>query len=292
MSINEAKLGPIVARVAALTIYPLKSAAGIEVTVMPLDGRGAVGDRRWLLIDYEGCAITARECHALLRIQAQVDDADRDGALTLSAAGYPTLRVEVPPADAPRVSAQVWDDTVLAYHTDRTASEWCREVIGRPCTLVRVGEQTRRPLQPRYAGPVPYAARDVAFSDGAPLMMLGLPSIAALNARLLEQGHPETMDRRRFRANVWLDGLAPHEEDTWRAVQVGEVACGCGTLCARCVLTTVHPDSLARGDEPLRTFASYRRRDGGVMFGVNATHAAAGTIRVGDVVRVSAHRDR
>ncbi|MFN9309823.1 MOSC N-terminal beta barrel domain-containing protein, partial [Gemmatimonas sp.] len=49
-------------RVAGLTVYPLKSAAGIAVEQMPLDDRGAVGDRRWLLVDGGGQAITAREC--------------------------------------------------------------------------------------------------------------------------------------------------------------------------------------------------------------------------------------
>ena len=72
-------------RIAALTVYPLKSAAGIAVTSLPLDARGAVGDRRWLLVDGEGQAITARTCHALLRIVPRFAGVDRDGALLLDA---------------------------------------------------------------------------------------------------------------------------------------------------------------------------------------------------------------
>jgi len=45
-------------------------------------------------------------------------------------------------------------------------------------------------------------------------------------------------------------------------------------------------DSAAKGVEPLRTLAGYRTQAGAVMFGMNATHAAPGVIRVGDAVRV------
>jgi uncharacterized protein YcbX len=69
-------------------------------------------------------------------------------------------------------------------------------------------------------------------------------------------------------------------------VQVGEVALGLGSLCTRCVLTTIDPTSLVQGVEPLRSFASYRRTNDGVVFGVNATHAAPGTLQTGDLVKV------
>jgi uncharacterized protein YcbX len=54
------------------------------------------------------------------------------------------------------------------------------------------------------------------------------------------------------------------------------------------VFTTVDPDSAATGVEPLRTLAGYRTAGGAVMFGMNATHAAPGVIRMGDAVRVVA----
>ncbi len=278
-------------RVAALTIYPLKSATGIDVDAIELDEFGAVGDRRWLLVDPDGQAITARDNPRLLRIVPRVDDTDRDGALTLTAVGHAPIDVAVPDSHADRSPVQIWDDRVVAREANPGASEWCSAVIGQPCTLVRVAPETQRALAPRFAGPLEYRGRLVAFTDGAPLLVLGLASIAALNARLMEQGDDTMMERRRFRANVWLDGTTPHEEDTWRSAQIGEVDVGFGTRCARCVLTTVNPDTLERGVEPLRTFARYRRENGGVVFGVNTTHADPGWIRVGDVVTVGEIRE-
>ncbi len=279
-----------VGQVASLTIYPLKSAAGVEVTTLELDAMGATGDRRWLLVDDEGAQITARTAHALLRIQPVIDLADRDGDLQLTAAGFASLTVPVPAPDAERVTVQVWDDQLSALLASAEASAWCSEVIGRPCRLVRHGAVSHRPLQSKYTGGLSPAGRAVTFTDGAPLLLLGLSSIAALNARLAEQDSTAPVDRRRFRANIWLDGTAPHAEDAWRSVRIGGVELGLGTLCPRCVLTTVDPDSCEQGVEPLRTLASYRRQDGGVVFGVNTTHASPGVIQQGDAVEVTGWR--
>jgi uncharacterized protein len=279
------------ARVAALTVYPLKSAAGIGVDTMPLDDFGAVGDRRWLLVDGEGRAITARDCHALLRITPRFATADRNGALLLDAPAHSTLTAVVPDAGALTRPVHVWNDTVQASDVGDDAADWCSSVIGRSCRLVHLDDDAIRPLQPKYAGSLPHEGRRVAFSDGAPLLVLGLPSVEALNARLLEQGDEARLSPRRFRANVWLEQCAPHAEDRWGEVQVGDVTLGMGSLCLRCVLTTVDPDTLGHGQQPLRVFAEYRRAPDGVVFGVNATHAQHGALRVGDAVVVHRWRD-
>lgn len=277
-------------RIAALTVYPLKSAAGIEVDALSLDDRGAIGDRRWLLVDGAGQAITARECHALLRIAPRFATDDRDGALLLNAPGMPTFTAVVPGADAQARVVELWGDAIPADDVGDDAADWCSTVVGRACRLVHLSDAARRPLKPKYAGPLDPAGRRVAFSDGAPLLLLGLPSVDALKARLRAQGARDLLDRRRFRANVWLEGLAPHEEDTWSRVRIGDVTLGVGSLCVRCVLTTVDPDTQTQGVEPLRSFAQYRRTDDGVVFGVNATQEAPGGLRVGDVIEVVARR--
>jgi len=277
-------------RVAALTVYPLKSAAGIAVDALHLDERGAKGDRRWLLVDGEGHAITARECHALLHITPRFATSDRNGALLLDAPRHTTLTAVVPGADAVARPVFIWDDATLALDAGDDAADWCSDVIGRACRLVYLDGDAQRPLKRKYAGPIAAERRHVAFTDGAPLLVLGLASIDALNARLMEQGAGEVLDRRRFRANVWLDGIAAHEEDGWGLVQVGDMLLGMGSLCSRCVLTTVDPDTLEQGLEPLRVWAGYRRTADGVVFGVNATHAAPGTIAVGDRVTVVGSR--
>ncbi|MFN8451324.1 MAG: MOSC domain-containing protein [Anaerolineae bacterium] len=61
--------------------------------------------------------------------------------------------------------------------------------------------------------------------------------------------------------------------------------------CARCAITTTDQATAARGKEPLRTLATYRQGPkGSPLFGQNAVHRSAGTIRVGDAVEVVEYR--
>ena len=282
------------ARVAALYVHPLKSAAGIRVDEITLDARGAVGDRRWVLADADanGDMITARETHRLVLIRPSFLTEDRNGGIRLTAPGLPPLDVplDVPlhaiDLAAPTRLVRVWDDDVVAHDAGDVPAAWCTAAIGRPCRLLRLADVDRRPLAPRFAGSIDPESRYVAMSDGAPLLLLGMASVDALNARLVERGHAKVMDPRRFRANILITGTLPHDEDTWRDIRIGDVSLSVGSACPRCVLTTVDPDSAESGQEPLRTFAEYRRADGGVVFGMNTTHREPGVIRVGDAVEV------
>lgn len=276
------------ARVEGLYLHPLKSAGAIAVDRLELDERGATGDRRWLLVDDDGVGITAREHHRLALIRPAFAESDRNGDLRLDAPGHTSCAVKVPTDPSTRI-VRIWNDDVPAHDAGDMVAEWCSDAIGAHCRMVHLAATARRPLQAKYAGPLPYAARQVAFSDGAPLLLLGIASIDALNARLLEQGS-EAVNYRRFRPNVLLTDSAAHEEDTWRAVTIGDVAIGVGSQCARCVMTTVDPDTAETGVEPLRLLSRYRRADGGVVFGMNATHAAPGSIHIGDRVRVHSLR--
>jgi len=277
-----------IARVSALYVHPLKSAAGIRVEDIRLDERGAVGDRRWILVDEHGDMITARETHRLVLIHPSFLTDDRNGGIRLTAPGLVPLEVPLDSVNraAPTRTVRVWDDEVAAHDAGDIAAAWCTAAVGRTCRLLRLADADRRPLAPRFAGSIDPQSRYVAMSDGAPLLLLGMASIDALNARLLESGHADVMDPRRFRANVLVTGTRSHDEDTWRDIRIGDVSLSVGSACTRCVLTTVDPDSAESGHEPLRTFAQYRRADGGVIFGMNTTHREPGVIRVGDAVHV------
>ena len=278
------------AQVASLFVHPLKSAAGIRVDEITLDARGAVGDRRWVLADAEadGDMITARETHRLVLIRPSFLTEDRNGGIRLTAPGLPPLDVPLDAIDlaAPTRLVRVWDDDVVAHDAGDVAAAWCTAAVGRPCRLLRLADVDRRPLAPPFAGSIDPHARTVAMTDGAPLLLLGMASVDALNARLLERGHAEVMDPRRFRANILISGTLPHDEDTWRDIRIGDVSLSVGSACTRCVFTTVDPDTAESGQEPLRTFAQYRGADGGVIFGMNTTHREPGVIRVGDAVQV------
>lgn len=286
-------------RVIDLFVHPLKGATPQRVQRLRLDALGAIGDRRWVLVGEDDVQLTAREVPQLLHVRATLPMHDGaivdDAPLALAYRGRdderPALLVPHGGPHAPRRAVRLWDDVVTLVDAGDEAAAWCARAIGRPCRLMHLDTASHRPLQPRYAGPLPAAGREVAAPDGAPLLLLGLASLEALNARLTAIGYA-TVGVERFRPNVVLGTSAPHEEDTWARVRIGALELGVGSPCPRCVVTTIDPVTLAQGVEPLRTLARYRRHaSGGVMFGMNATHAAAGEIVVGDAVTVLAHRD-
>lgn len=63
-------------QVTSLRVYPVKSMGGAPVTAVQVEPQGLAGDRRWCLVDESGEVVTARECHALLRLTAEVVDED------------------------------------------------------------------------------------------------------------------------------------------------------------------------------------------------------------------------
>jgi uncharacterized protein YcbX len=90
----------------------------------------------------------------------------------------------------------------------------------------------------------------------------------------------------RFRPNLVVTGDRPYEEDDWRDIQIGDIPMQVVKPCGRCVVTTTDQSTGIRGQEPLRTLATYRKRGGDVMFGQNLVHRNSGQLRVGDPVRI------
>ena len=270
--------------VAALFVHPIKSAARIPVDSMELDARGACGDRRWMLVNGDGLAITQRDHSRLALVQPSFAGADRNGALHVTAPGMQPMLLAIEPGAVKR-DVRVWDDHTTALDAGDHAAEWMSDAIGARCRVARMRDDASRPLAAKHSGDVSHIGRHVALSDAAPLLLLGQGSIDALNHRLMERREAPVSDVR-FRPNVLLTGTGPHEEDTWTSVEIGAVTVGVGGPCARCVLTTIDQRTAQQGVEPLRTLAAYRRQGGKVMFAVNATHAAPGIINAGDSLRV------
>jgi uncharacterized protein len=238
---------------------------------------GIEHDRRWMAVRPDGTFLTGREVPSLVRVRAVPVPA----GLGLSAPGMPGLEVHTPPADAPRLDITIWNDTCSAARAQAQADQWLSDYLGQPAVLVYVDAQMERPVDPRYA-----ASEDrVGFADGFPLLLLSETSLAALNQRL---PHPVSMAR--FRPNLVVDGCEPFAEDGWKRLRIGSVELAVVKPCARCVFTTVDPETGRRdpAGEPLRTLATFRRfgAKGQVMFGQNVVVRRPGTVRVGDPVEV------
>ena len=92
----------------------------------------------------------------------------------------------------------------------------------------------------------------------------------------------------RFRPNLVVSGCDAHAEDDWRRLRIGDVTLRVVKPCSRCIIPTIDPQTGRRAAEPLRTLATYRRRDQQVLFGQNLVHDGPGTLRLGMPVDILA----
>ncbi|MEZ5655224.1 MAG: MOSC domain-containing protein [Sphingobium sp.] len=261
-------------RIAALSIYPVKSLGPVALQSSAVEPRGLTGDRRWMIVDDSGRFVTRREVPALARIAMSMVE----GGYRLTAPeGDATLPVAVQGEDITPVT--VWRDTVAALVVDNEASRLISEVAGRKLRLAYMPDRSIRPVDPGYAT----ADEIVSFADGFPILVTRTASLDALNAALEK---PVTMAR--FRANIVLDGSGDAwAEEDWATLTAGTVPLRLTKPCARCIVVTQNPETGER--EEGNAVTSTLRRLGkfnaeGVLFGMNAIAQGEGRIAVGDRV--------
>jgi uncharacterized protein YcbX len=265
-------------QLSALFVYPVKSCGALSPSSVQVEARGLAGDRRWMIIDGDGRFLTGRQLPRLVLLRAT----PTAGALSLAAPDMMALDVPEPSADAPRRAVTVWKDSLDAVDAGDLAAAWLTKFLDRDARLVFMDARSHRPVSPTYAQP----GDEVSFADAYPLLLISQASLDGLNARL-----STALPMQRFRPNLVVAGdIAPHAEDGWRRLRIGEVEFDAVKPCTRCVFTTVDP---ARGDfdpsgEPLKTLKNYRRSADGITFGMNLIARGTGSLRIGDGVTVLA----
>lgn len=149
--------------------------------------------------------------------------------------------------------------------------------LDRDCRLVYMPEDTRRPVDTRYAR----QGETVSFADGFPLLLVSQASLDDLNSRL-----PEPVPMNRFRPNLVVSGCGPFAEDDWRRLRIGELELEVAKPCSRCVMPSIVQETAGRDGTINRVLASFRRRDGVICFGQNLLYRHSGRLRVGDPVEI------
>ena len=262
-------------RIAGLFVYPVKGCRGLALDAAEVGARGLAGDREWMVVGSDGGFLSQRTQPRMALIEVAL----ADGGLVVGAPGMAELAVPRAGGATSTRPVTIWRDTVEAASAGAEAAAWFSAFLGLDCDLVRMPAATRRRVDPARARPGDL----VGFADAYPFLLVSQGSLDELNRRLVT---PLPMDR--FRPNLVVDGCAPHAEDAWRTLVAGGVTFRVAKPCARCVVTATDQRTGARGDEPLGTLATYRLRDGKILFGQNLVHDGRGTLRVGDRCDVTA----
>jgi len=242
-------------------------------------------DRQWMVVDERGMFVAQRGDSGRgvgIRSIGQVETAIDDDTLVLRAPAMPSLVLPLAGSDGERTAVQVWKSQVTAVDQGRDAGEWFTEYLSRERAgryrLVRMPDDGVR-RSSRGDG-------ELAFADGYPFLVISAASLADLNGRMAA---PLPMNR--FRPSIVLGRTEPYLEDRVARIRINGIELQGATQCVRCPIPTFDQVTGERGKEPLRTLATYRRTDRGVVFGRNFNHVGTGELAVGDPVQVLAWRD-
>ena len=255
-----------------ISVYPVKSIAGITLPQSVAEAAGLQFDRRFVLSDNHGRFITARTESRLALIQARLTE---EGML-LHAPGMPQILVRYKDLSDHYQNVTVWQDEISAQYCAPAYDQWFSEYLGRPCQLLYFGALSQR----QAFG----TKHPVSFADGYPLLLISQGSLDALNQRLET---PMLMSR--FRPSLVVANTAAFAEDSWQQIRIGSAEFRVYSPCARCVMTTLAPGSAEPHPlrEPLATLQSFRSNDDGeIMFGQNLLVLKPGLITQGDKVEV------
>ncbi|MEZ5885499.1 MAG: MOSC domain-containing protein [Paracoccaceae bacterium] len=247
------------ASVAALQRHPLKShgrEALASVVLSP--GHGMPWDRQWA-VAHEAAKITegawapcqnfsrGSKAPKLMAIEARLDEST--GELTLTHPERPTIRFRPDVADE---AARFLDWVLPISPADRALPAHLYSVPGRGMT----------------------------DTDYPSVSLISLASNRALGAAMGTDLSPK-----RWRANIWAEGLEPFCEPdlVGHRLRVGEVLLDIVEPIERCLATTTNPETGVRDAD---TLGALNARFGHKNFGLYAKVIKGGTIREGDQIAI------
>ncbi len=254
------------AHVSWISLTPVKATMLHLVEEAELLESGVRGDRRFYFVTERGRLVSNKD-HGPLQLVRADYDAEADAL---------SLRF----ADGEVVEGQVerGDEIETTFHKRPRAA---REVVGPWAAAVsELMGQPVRLVEPEL--PAPDRGRGGAAS------VLATASLE----RLARQLGVDTVDGRRFRMNLGIEGVEAHEEDGWRGrrVQVGDAVLIPQGNVGRCAITTQNPDTGQVDLDTLKALAGYRsavETTEPLPFGIHAAVAQAGRVRVGDTVHLA-----
>jgi uncharacterized protein YcbX len=249
-----------------LNFYPVKSMRGLRTSELQIDLSGALWDRQWMLVDDKGVFISQRQMPELAKIGVSLDEA----GIELSQLEHGSVDFGLEEREGDAFQVTVWKAEVPVFEVSREVSEWVSGVLKKKVRLVRMSENAKRLWDADNAD------SKLRFTDSRPLLVIGRASLEQLE---LKAG--VTLSMSRFRPNIVLNHIPAHAEDGYAGFSIGGMEFKALKPCMRCVITTVHPLTGVKGEEPLKTLATYRRVEKGIAFGYYYTAVKPGAIKLG-----------
>lgn len=253
------------AHVTALSTAPVKGLRLLSRTDLSLEASGVRENRRFYVIDERSRMVNGKQLGELSTVVADYDDRAR--TLTLTFADWTDIAGTL--ALGEPIETSFFSRTAPARPVLGPWSEALSAAVGQPVLLVEAVDA---------AGAV----------DRGPQGAVTLISAASLRA-LARVGDGASLDPRRFRMLVEIDGVGEHEEDGWvgRRVRIGEAEVLFHGNVGRCLVTSRDPESGEIDVPTLDMLGSYRRNldtTEPLPFGIYGEVVRPGVVRVGDSI--------
>ena len=301
-----------------LNLYPVKSVRGMSVKEWPIGETGLLFDRSWMIVgknmgsetpaEYQ--MVTIRQLPRLWLIGASVDVNSR--VLTLYKAENDSDRIEIRFDDQltcnNRLSVDIWKRAFEGVDMGDEVSTFLERVAGRKgLRLVMTPlDLDRQPILPDRLAIVNELKSDqilkTSFADNFPYLIVTENSLDDVNSRL-----DNDVEMRRFRPNITIArnlALKPYEEETWKDISIvpkevdtglaerrGVIPMYAVSVCARCTIPNVDPETAKREEKgPSYVLRKYHTTvSDNPVFGINTIHtrdAVNKVIRVGDTIQI------
>ena len=259
----------VTGRVAWIHSAPIKALAIQELQQVQLDLLGVENDRRFCIVDADGKMLSAKRVQRFVAVRPRFDEAM--GRLVLDLPDGSKIEGAVDLGRALAVS--IHGRSVDARVVDGPWADALSAFAERPVQLVRFNN--------------PGEGVDRADEGGGASLL----AEESLRAIAKAAGVTDRVDPRRFRMLFGIAGVEAHAEDTWigNRVRIGSAVVVPGGNIGRCAVTTLDPGTGVSDLDTLAALAKYRAEEATsepLAFGVWASVAQAGMVRVGDAVHV------
>ena len=259
--------------VSELTIYPLKSAQGINLTKLSYKKRGPQFDREWMVVNSKNQFLSQRQFPLMCLIKAQLTDKE----LILTAPNCSPLLISFNNSTPQKAVVEIWKDQVNAIDCGSEAQNWISGYLGIDCRLITMPKETKRLVDSGYAS----NKETVSFADGFPSLIISQASLDDFNSKL-----EQPISMAHFRPNIVIDDCPAYAEDIWQAIKINGIIFSLVKPCSRCIIPAIEPNSGNKRMDIIKALSTYRRRGNATYFGQNALHNINGEICVGDKVEL------
>jgi uncharacterized protein YcbX len=254
------------ATVAWIATTPVKALAVDLVDEIDLTADGPRGDRLFYLVDENDRLVSNKGLGILQQVHGTFDEQTR------------VLSMRLPDGSVVEAAVELGEEAETGFSgrsrkvARRVSGPWAEalsELTGKTIALMA----SDKPAVDR-------GRRSVAT-------LLSTGSLRALGGEL----EVDDVDSRRFRMHFGVDGVEPHAEDGWigKEIRIGDAVVIPQGNVGRCAVTTQNPETGKPDLDTLKALARYRGEldtTEPLAFGVYATVAQPGRVRVGDPVEL------